>query len=96
MGMIRTVFSYACDNDLLPSNPCEGVKVKLPRNAPPAREPLDADDLHRIFSHPYVAAFDFVQRHVPAQDPGYHRPDQGFLFVPPYVYHGRSGGEDVR
>jgi integrase len=52
IGLIRAVFSYACDNDLLPSNPCDGVKVKLPRNAPAAREPFDADDLHRIFSHP--------------------------------------------
>lgn len=54
LGFLRAAFQIAVDDDLLPINPCAGVKIALPKlaaNEKP-RLPLTVQELQKIFSSP--------------------------------------------
>lgn len=51
IGRVSALFNWASQNTYMPSNPAEGLKVKLGKRVE-AREPFTNADLDRIFSSP--------------------------------------------
>jgi hypothetical protein len=52
LSRLRTLFEWACDNDLMASNPARGITVKGAAGSPNKRLPFDLADLQAIVGSP--------------------------------------------
>jgi hypothetical protein len=50
IGILKTLFTKAVNDDVVIANPCDRVKVDAPKVAPNPRVPFSLDDLQKIFS----------------------------------------------
>ena len=52
LSRLRTLLQWACDNDIIATNPARGITVRGAAGSPVKRLPFDLTDLQTIFSSP--------------------------------------------